>query len=155
MKYKPLHEWVKEAGLSGSIAQIMDSATDHIGKIIDRLSVKDVIYVAVFLIGSWYLYNEIGRTKTAVASMNWQNFFTNIVTFSPLMSIFRGRWSTIFGTDLGEVLPPEVLNGENPAPFDPGTLAQAVIATYLILKVDIDDVTSAISALSGAIGKVI
>lgn len=48
-KYEPKHEWVKEIGLKKGMAEMADSATDHISAILDKSDVKDIAFLSSWI----------------------------------------------------------------------------------------------------------
>ena len=135
-KYEPLHEWVKEAKLKGAMAQIADSATDHIGRVIDNTTMKDYVYLSCFVAATWLIYNSAANVPlafnnlyTAVTSGTTWDFLT--------MNIYD--YQAKYGTKSLEGL-------------DVTLLATAMVGAYGLLKLDITDIATAVTKVRGAIG---
>lgn len=121
-KYKAKHIWVKEAHLPKALAELADSATDHIGHILDNTGPRDLIYLTAYAAAVFTAYNLIAPTENAFRSFNL--FIANIIPWI---------WSPS--------------KYEIPVGIDQIALIKALIAAYMVLKIDASDITSAISKL--------
>ncbi len=124
-KYLPKHQWVKELGLKKSMAEMADSATDHLGHIINNAGPRDLVYLAAYASAVFIAYNMIAPVEAQ---------FRNITQFWDRLrgAIETGVWVM-------------------PSQFDQYALMKAMIAGYMVLKIDASDITSAISKIGGLV----
>ena len=117
------HKW--------TIDEFLDSARDHVGKILDNLNARDLVYVVAYC--------------SAV-----------VLCYQTITGITKSFENDIYGTIVSAVLklPPSSDVGEVAKKIDQHALLLSLVAAYGLLKLDLGDVSSAISKVSTALGAV-
>ena len=138
-KYEPSHEWVKEAKLKGAMAQIADSATDHIGRTLDNTGMRDWVYIGAYVAAVGLIYQAEMGAATAF------NDFLSMIQKGYIDFL----WLT---KPQFEAAHPEV-TADQYANINWYALALAMVGAYGLLKIDITDVASATMAIKKAIAK--
>lgn len=118
-KYQAKHELVRKHVPKG-MWQAADSAIDHMGRIIDKTGPRDVVYIIAYLAAVDLSYQALKAVQTSV--LPWM-----IRTLFP--------W-------LPQPLP------EGPVEIDWRVLSMSFVVAYMILKIDVEDVASALNKLS-------
>ena len=126
-KYQPTHQWVKDLKLKGGLAEILDSATDHIGQLLDSTNMRDYIYLASFLGAVYLAYITLKKV-----TMTFPTWISMVIPILGLVGTFKGE----------SVIPP--ITTEE---LDWSTLAQSMVIAYILLKIDADDIASAITKI--------
>lgn len=128
------HKW--------NIEEFLDSARDHIGRILDNTSSRDLIYIATFSMGVWSTYNQIMRIKGRI-DVVLENPLVLIPLLGPIFSGFKI-------TDPRQRLE-SLIHEEEKVEIDYEILASAMLITYGLMKIDIGDVASGLTKISTAI----
>lgn len=139
--YKPKHQLVKK--LPKDFQEIADSFIDHIGKLMDNTSSRDLIYILTFTFGLWYVYNELCLLKH-IAEKIVENPFSMLFGLAGLVLPTRKRRSILTEA----IIETETEKGQ----VDLIILAQAMLITYGLMKIDIGDVASGLTKITSAIG---
>lgn len=118
----------------------LDSIAAHIGKMIDKLTVRDIIYATTFGFGAYSIYQLLPKTVWVI-----KNNTTGEEKILPLAwsgyAPFGWTGSVRDKTEVG-VLPT----------FEIG---ESLLAAYMLMKTDLSDVKSAFGAIHGIVSKVI
>jgi hypothetical protein len=127
-KNKQKHEW--------SLEYLTESAGVHVGKIIDNMSPRDLVYILAYGSAVYVSYVALAKFHALIESLipkdPWQ--FINEFLFS-------------FG-----YIPTKIVGAlAAPIKLDSNVLAEAMVAGYMLLKIDVGDVASAISKVTSII----
>jgi hypothetical protein len=115
------HKW--------DLDEFLDSARDHIGRFLNNLNARDLIYLLSYLAAVSLIYESITKV-----SLDIQTIF--------------GMRKNIRGTG------GETAIGEIAKQIDQHALLLSMVGAYGLLKLDLGDVTSAVSKVSTAIASV-
>jgi len=130
-KYEPKHKIVEDLHLKGSIAEMTDSAIDHLGRILDNTGPRDIVYVGAYLSGVYLSYITISHVEMSIGDFVYK-----------LLNV---------GDILAGTMPPSPIKQEG---LDARILAESMVASYILLKIDAADITSAVSKVAIAIGAI-
>lgn len=95
-----MHEWVKELGLKGPLAQFADSATDHVGAILNGSNLKDIAFFTSWLTLAYLLFKS-GVAKELMAGAGGLSKFANIALTGPFGGFNLAQWGLNVGWTLG------------------------------------------------------
>lgn len=99
-KYEIKHEWVKELGLKKGMAEMADSATDHIGAILDKSDVKDIAFLSSWMTLGIIMYKSGATRKLvdAIGAADWLTKFNlNPFTIEFYTGIYKQVQEFVFG----------------------------------------------------------
>lgn len=133
------HKW--------TIDEFIDSARDHIGKFLDNLNARDLIYMLSYLAAVALLYEGITGIALSVEHL-FTLFQQKGKSGTSILGLTRKDVSSIGRTAIGEV------GVEVAKQIDSHALLLAMVSAYGILKLDLGDVTSAVSKVSTAVASV-
>jgi len=134
-KYEPKHEWVKALKLDSATSQFLDSLTDHFGKLIDNTSMRDWVYVLSYLAAVHLAYITLKRIK-----MTFPTWLSMVLPPLALINLLKG-FNVV----------PEITTEE----LDWETMGQAMVAGYMVLKIDMADVASATAKLGSVLSELV
>ena len=130
-KYQHRHEITKS--IPKEFREIADSAIDHLGRFLDNLNARDLIYLISYFAAVQLIY------------------FTIKGITIPLESLMRISGTNVLGmprrTTTGGL---ETIAQE----IDNKALLLSLVGAYGLLKLDLGDVTSAVSKITSAVGVV-
>ena len=114
------HKW--------SIDEFLDSARDHLGRMLDNMSPRDIIYIISWISATILIYNSISGIKKII--------------FQPGKLLSRraefARYSESEIADFDKDI-------------DWNQLMLCMVSAYVVLKIDVSDVASALTKVSSAI----
>lgn len=116
------HKW--------TLDELLDSARDHIGHILDNMSPRDIIYMIAYGSAVIVVYNLLAKAR-------------NI----PLINIALGGALRLRDPRLRDQLTDTLSNQS----IDLEVLAMSLVGGYMLLKIDVADVTSALTKVTSAI----
>lgn len=124
------HPYLKGIVPKGLIA-IADSIIDHIGHIYDNMAPRDIIYIVAYVAATYMAYNLIVGVEKALKSP-WI-----AIGFLPavIASLFGQQQKEVEGIDMD-------------------ALMKALVVAYMILKIDVSDVASALTKVTSAISTI-
>lgn len=123
-------------GFTRSQKEWEESIAAHIGRFIDRLSVRDVVYGVTFGLGAWHVYNLIPKKVWVI-----ENPKTGEKKY---VSMSWGGYCP-YGYHCYE---------EETDRFMLPHAAMACLGTYMLMKTDVSDIVGAFSKIAGAISTI-
>jgi len=118
----------------------LNSIAVHVGNIVDKLTVRDIIYAATFGFGAYSIYQLLPKSVWVI-----KNNTTGEEKILPLSWSGYAPWgwtgSVRDKTEMGIVPVFEI--------------GESLLAAYMLMKTDISDVTAAFNSIKGIVGKVV
>lgn len=131
------HKW--------TIDEFLDSTRDHIGKLLDNMSPRDLIYIITFAFGVCYVYQKLDVVKKGISMVSNLPY----LMVNQVVELLTGKRK--FGQNIPADVPTEEkLEGENR--LDWVQLSEAMLITYGLMKIDISDVSSGLTKITSVIG---
>lgn len=122
----------KKKSLSTFLKAPLDSIMAHLGRIWDNMGPRDLVYFIAYMAAVYLVYKTMAAVKAVFTPKSMWDFIWLAV--SPVTYAVKGTVEYVLAP------PAETL--------DPEILATALVGGYMLLKIDVADVTSAIGKLS-------
>lgn len=105
-------------GFKRSEKQWGNSIADHIGKFIDKLTLRDILYGVSFMAGAFMVHTLLPKNENWLKRDTWQ--------IAPFVYVDRETAENVW-------------------------IAESLVGSYMLLKVDADDITSALKKVGATL----